>query len=119
MSASGADYNVYASSINSEINHPVSLFDGVVAERGERKYLSIGDEYSFNRFKNTEDMEVHSNYLYHHGIYKISGVTNDNSFLITDRVLDSRAGVTWLENCYEFIDRDGEWYIDKRGTVGG
>lgn len=90
-----------------------------------KSYSSIGHtapDSSMASWKNISDIEEVSIPLYYWwmnrvGIDSISGTTvlldhNWTDTWVTD-------GPEWIENAYELIDKEGEWYLDKTGAVDG
>ena len=71
--------------------------------------FSVPEKYNLKDLWHPEYVEMNTLYLWHHRVEHFSGINSDG----TEIYEDSGCIPTWVSNDYLFIDRAGEWYIDR------
>jgi len=78
-------------------------------ERIDSTGFAVPSEYKFSELWNPEHVEMHTLYKWYHNIQHFTGVNSSGTAIY----LDTNLMPTWIANDYLFIDRIGEWYIDR------
>ena len=71
--------------------------------------FSVPEKYNFKDLWYPQHVEMNTLYLWYHRVEHFTGINSDGTEIYedTDRM------PTWVSNDYLFIDRAGEWYIDR------
>lgn len=121
----GLGKKAYSTSLYSLKNHCVNLTDGILKPTGDSYYYEITPQNDFRISNDISSLEIHSSYLWYYNINKVKYVSDDKRFLRVNNPVSLPVGgsyhrveqVTFLENAYELIDEEEEWYIDKNGVL--
>ncbi|MBQ7817803.1 MAG: right-handed parallel beta-helix repeat-containing protein, partial [Oscillospiraceae bacterium] len=71
--------------------------------------FSVPSKYNFKDLWHPEHVEMNTLYLWYHRIEHFTGINSAG----TEIYVDTECLPTWISNDYMFIDRIGEWYIDR------
>ncbi len=121
------------SSENLALNKPVTSnntleLGGIGAAKLTDGWLIAKDHIGFNApdasmstWKNINDMEVVLGYWWY---MNRAGISAINGTAVWMDPSWGNTGVTnqtpsWIENAYELMDQEGEWYLDKTGAIDG
>lgn len=99
--------------------------DNVKLDYGKIGFTSSNVEFA--SYRNKEDIEsVHVQSFYRRQrLFKDISLIDENTvqFAFTDRFKKARTGITawtkpsWIENVFEHLDKEGEFYIDKKENM--
>ncbi len=71
--------------------------------------FSVPESYNLKDLWHPEYVELNTLYLWYHRVEHFTGINSDG----TEIYEDTSCIPTWVANDYLFIDRTGEWYIDR------
>ncbi|QJD87486.1 discoidin domain-containing protein [Cohnella herbarum] len=105
-------------------NGPAKLTDGVTSDSLSKMGYRVPASYGLQNWHNLQNVEVHILRWWYHHIGKIDRVSPDGTNLVMNQAIWDKTEVdndrpTWIENAYELLDREGEWYLDPNGSVDG
>lgn len=111
-----------SSSSGNASNGPAKLTDGVIFNKADKSGFKVPASYNLKDWHNADNLEVHILRWWYHNIVRVERVSADGTNVVLDPVYWTLTTATsdrptWIENAYELLDQEGEWYLDRRGTV--